>query len=339
MVPDLNLLRGVRAMSASTIKRARRVAPVHILRSDQFSASVLAEIFREADRMEYALDHHPGKLRSRFRGHTLVNTFYEPSTRTRLSFAFAASHLGLVVHGTENAKEFSSAIKGESDEHTAFVISSYRPSLLVVRHHSADGPAHMAAVSPVPVINAGAAAEQHPTQALLDLYTIRKKKGRINGLTVVIGGDLKHGRTARSLASMLSLYRPRRIIFVSPEQVRMGEDILVRLRQRGIAYEQTSDLHKALPQADVVYWTRVQKERMKKQEYQRIKDRFVIGLPEMQLMKKEAILMHPLPIDGEIRPEVRKDPRAWYFKQAENGLYIRMALIAMLLTGKLKLRS
>lgn len=325
-------------MRTSSKKDARRaLKPVHVLRSDQFTPATLRKLFRLADSYERRLDQDPMGVRNDFPGHILVNTFYEPSTRTRMSFALAASHLGLVVHGTENAREFSSAIKGESDQDTARILASYRPSILVVRHDQDVGPAHMAEVSRVPVINAGAGKGEHPTQALLDLYTIVKKKGRIDGLVIAIGGDLKHGRTARSLAFMLCKYRPAKLIFVAPASMQIGKDVLGCLEKAGISYERTADLCRALPYADVVYWTRVQKERMSKKAYARVRDRFIIGPPEMALMKEDAILMHPLPRHREVRKEVDDDPRAWYFEQAKNGLYIRMALIAMLLTGTLRL--
>lgn len=327
----------------SNRRRANAAAPrsgavTHVLRSDQFTRQELEKVFRLAARYESMLRSAPQKLRKQFAGKTLVNMFYEPSTRTRMSFAFAASHLGVTVHGTENAKEFSSAIKGETPEDTARMLGGYFPDLIVVRHNRKRGPERMASVSRVPIINAGAGRGEHPTQALLDLYTIWKKKGRIDGLTVVIGGDLKNGRTARSLASMLCLYRPARIIFVSPKQVRMGKDVLARLKEKEIAYEQVSILNGALAKADVVYWTRVQKERMPEGLYKRIKDRFIIGLPQVQRMKQDAILMHPLPRVNEIRKAVDGNHRAHYFKQAENGLYVRMALIALLLRRQLKLR-
>ncbi len=265
----------------------------------------------------------------------MASLFYEPSTRTRLSFEAAMLRLGGEALGTESAGEFSSVAKGETLEDTVKIVSAYC-DVIVLRHFDVGASKRAALVSPVPVINAGDGPGQHPTQALLDLYTINKELGRVDGLRIAMVGDLANGRTVRSLSYLLSKYDGVELVFVAPPAVAMGRDIKTHLQERGVAYTETEDLESVLPEVDVVYQTRIQKERFGNRlaEYRRVSGIYVMDARTMALMRPDAILMHPLPRVGEISPEVDRDPRAAYFRQAQNGLYIRMALLSMLLGSR-----
>lgn len=299
---------------------------MHILSAQQFDTEQLDEIFRSADHFREAVSHDHGRrqLIARYTGEQLLNLFYEPSTRTRVSFGLAARRLGMGVEGTENAREFSSTAKGETLEDTIRVMDEYQPSIVVLRHHETGAADRAAAVSRVPIINAGDGKGEHPTQAVLDLYTVQEQKGRLNDLTVVIGGDLAHGRTARSLAKLLALYSNNNIRFVSTPDLQIGEDIKTYLEDHGVDHEETSDMYSALRGADVVYWTRLQKERL---DDDSVGNNFVIDSTALEVLPDDAIIMHPLPRIDEIHQTVDHDPRAVYFRQAGNGMYIRMALI------------
>jgi aspartate carbamoyltransferase catalytic subunit len=309
----------------------------HVVRSQMFTPEILSALFKRADEFRDILD-NGGKLslQSLLAGLNMTYMFWEPSTRTRLSFVRAAQLLGMSVEGSENAGEFSSTIKGETLEDTMGIISSYHPDVIVMRHKQ-DGAAERAAlVSKVPIINAGDGRGQHPTQALLDVYTINRELGQLGGLTVVIGGDLKRGRTVRSLAYLLSKYPGNRIIFLSPPQLRVGQDIKDHLNEKGVAFEESGEVENSLRRAHIVYWTRVQSERREIGEEpvpQDIAEQFIIGNEQMSWMPKWTRLMHPLPRVNEIKTEVDSDPRAAYFRQAENGLYARMALLEWLVKG------
>lgn len=314
---------------------ATSIGPAHLLESRQFNQASLKALFALAATYKSRLRHDAVGLQTTHAGRMVSLVFYEPSTRTRFSFSHAAKHLGMLVHETENAADFSSAAKGETIEDTVRVLMGYGSDVIVLRHGDKDGPARAAAVSQVPIVNAGAGSGEHPSQALLDLFTIEERMGKIDGLTVVIGGDLAHGRTARSLAFMLGLYRPAHIIFVAPTQARMGDDVKAVLTRSGIAWSETETLQDALPLADVVYWTRIQQERMDAATFEAIKDLYILGTEEVAMMPEHAILMHPLPRVGEIRQEVDRDPRAWYFEQAHNGVPVRMAALTLILNGML----
>ena len=263
----------------------------------------------------------------------MFTIFYEPSTRTRLSFAAAGAHLGMQVTGTENAGKFSSAIKGESLEDSIRVLCEYCPDVIVLRHDKA-GAAERAAMVAGPntfIVNAGDGDGQHPTQALLDLYTISQEKGRLEDLTVVMGGDLANGRTVRSLAYLLSKFDGVRLVFVSPAELSMKEDIKAHLNEHKIDFQEEASLEAALRAADVVYWTRIQRERIQDENlYAKVKDVYRIGPREMDFLKPEAVLMHPLPRVDEIAKEVDNDRRAVYFKQTGYGMFMRMSLLAHL---------
>lgn len=303
----------------------------HILSARQFSKKELADLFKKADEMCSAMSSAAkrNKLAHKYNGYMSATLFYEPSTRTRLSFESASQRLGLGILSTENAKEFSSAIKGESIEDTMRVINSYA-DIIIMRHHETGAADRAAAVSRVPIINAGDGSGEHPTQGLLDLYTILKEKGRLDNLNVVIGGDLANGRTARSLAQMLSLYASNTIRFVSTPELKIGEDIKKMLKTKQVKFEETDNMDQALKNADVVYWTRLQKERLANHM---VESSYAINKESLKTIPAKAIIMHPLPRVDEIASDVDSDPRAAYFRQAENGLYIRMALIDQLLSA------
>ena len=237
---------------------------------------------------------------------------------------------GSVIH-TEHASEFSSVSKGETLQDTIRVIGNYAD--VIVLRHSEEGASDRAArVSGVPIINAGDGTGQHPTQALLDLYTIQKELHKIDGISIALVGDLKNGRTVRSLAYLLGKYRDIKIYFVSPQELRMANDIKEYLQRHGVFCSEISDLQNVLPSVDVVYQTRIQQERFEdSSEYEKLKGSYTIGKKEIALMNETAILMHPLPRVDEITPEVDTSPKAVYFKQTYYGLLIRMALLETVL--------
>lgn len=261
----------------------------------------------------------------------LATLFYEPSTRTRLSFEAAMQRLGGQIISTENAGQFSSAAKGETLEDTIRVVEQYS-DVIVLRHPQVGSAKEAAQFSQVPIINAGDGGGQHPTQTLLDVFTIHDELGRLDNLTVAAVGDLKHGRTIRSLCYVLGKFENVKIYFVSPPSVRMKDDIKEYLDKHGVNWQEETDLDKVLPLVDVVYATRVQKERFdNEEEYNHAKGKYILTKENVSTMKEDAIILHPLPRVDEITLEVDSDARAKYFQQAGNGLYVRMALLKMLL--------
>ncbi len=298
------------------------MTPQHIVQVSQFDRAFVEELFSSADEMRTLA--RPATLQA---GRILATIFYEPSTRTRLSFESAMHRLGGAVISTENAREFSSAIKGETVEDTIMMASGYADAI-VIRHHEQGAAARAAAVSPVPILNAGDGPGEHPTQALLDLYTIRHELGRMDKLRIALVGDLRYGRTARSLALLSRLTEGVELVFVSPPEVPMGEDIRSALTEAGVPFTDEPDLGKVLPDVDVVYQTRVQKERFESEaEYQAAKGTYILDEAMYAKMNPRAIVMHPLPRVDEISPAVDSDPRSAYFRQARNGVFIRMALL------------
>jgi aspartate carbamoyltransferase catalytic subunit len=240
--------------------------------------------------------------------------------------------LGGRTIGTDNAREFSSAAKGETLEDTMRIVSGYA-DVIVLRHNEEGAARRAAAVSSVPVINAGDGPGQHPTQALLDLYTIRTELGHVDGLRIALVGDLANGRTVRSLTYLLSKFRDVAVCFVAPPQVAMRQDLKDHLDEHHVPWAETRDLGSVLPKVDVVYQTRIQKERFTSEAaYLEVKGVYRIDAQTMSLLRKDAIVMHPLPRVDEIAPEVDADPRAAYFRQARNGLFIRMALLDKVLS-------
>ena len=264
-----------------------------------------------------------GLLRDRI----LSTLFYEPSTRTRLSFESAMLRLGGQVISTENAREFSSAIKGETVEDTVRIVSGYADTI-VIRHHQQGVADRAAKISPVPIINGGDGPGEHPTQALLDLYTIRREIGRIDGLKIALVGDLRFGRTARSLSLMFRNTTDTELIFVSPDSAPMGDDVRALLTEAGVPFRDEPDLAKAVAEADVIYQTRIQQERFTTEaEFLQAKGVYIITPEIMTHLKETGILLHPLPRVDEIAPEVDSDPRAAYFRQAHYGVHVRMAIL------------
>ena len=258
--------------------------------------------------------------------------FYEPSTRTRFSFESAMIRLGGNVISTENAQDFSSAAKGETLEDTIRVVNNYS-DVIVLRHHEMGAAKRAAAISKIPIINAGDGAGQHPTQALLDLYTIRRELGKIDGIKIAFVGDLKYGRTVRSLAYLLSKYKNIEIFFVSPGPLKIGEDIKNHLREHGVRYSEHDKLESVIDKVQIIYQTRIQKERFSDvKEYEKFKDVYIIDQKVAGRINSKTIIMHPLPRINEISVEVDILPNAAYFRQAYYGLLIRMAILKFLLS-------
>ncbi len=295
----------------------------HVIESQQFDQKIIQQIFKLADAL--------GKKKGQpLKGKIMATLFYEPSTRTRFSFESAMLRLGGSVITTENAKEFSSVSKGETLEDTIRVVNSY-VDVIVMRHDEAGASKRASLVSDAPIINAGDGAGQHPTQALLDLYTISKEIGKIHGLKIAFVGDLKNGRTIRSLSYLLGKYKGVEITFVSPKALRVGDDIKDYLAKQHVVFTETEDLESVIGKVDVIYQTRIQKERFKSdREYKKYKGCYTIDIPLVKKMKAKSIIMHPLPRVGEITPDVDNSPKAMYFKQTRYGLLIRMAILKYL---------
>lgn len=328
---------------------AAKLPARNILRADQFTPEWCSVLFRRALEIEKMLDPEAAyglrrelyRLREEMSEKIVLLWFYEKSTRTRTSFDLAAKRLGMQVVSEADAPSFSSVAKGESFDDTMDVLGALRPDAIVTRTKIAGSAAEAARILPhIPIINAGDGAAEHPSQALLDLLTIQRKLGKIDGITIVIGGDLRYGRAAKSLARLLAKYRDVRMIFISPRILRIPEDIQKELASseagaRGITYEETDDLAYAFRQADAVYWTRIQRERFPFFPlgwimYRMVRGKFSIGIPEADLLRDHAVIMHPLPINRfypEIKPEVKKHPRAGYIPQVWNGEIVRCALL------------
>jgi aspartate carbamoyltransferase catalytic subunit len=301
----------------------------HIIEAQQFDPGTLSELFALAEKMEKVIQQ--GGIQD-YSTRIMAALFYEPSTRTRFSFEAAMHRLGGRVISTENAREFSSVSKGETLEDTIRIMNGYA-DVLVLRHNQEGAARRAAEVSRIPVINAGDGAGQHPTQALLDLYTIRKELGRVEGLRIAMVGDLAQGRTVRSLAYLLGKFHGIRMYFVAPPPLRMREDILEYLRRHRVPYTEETVLADVLPEVDVVYQTRIQKERFGERiaDYEKCRGVYIIDESCLRRMKPDAIILHPLPRLDEITMEVDRDRRAAYFRQAQNGLSVRMALLTQVL--------
>ncbi|OGH01829.1 MAG: aspartate carbamoyltransferase [Candidatus Lambdaproteobacteria bacterium RIFOXYD1_FULL_56_27] len=298
----------------------------HVYESQQFTQPFLEKVFALADAMR--VDPGPYQLP----GKVLATLFYEASTRTRLSFEAAMLRLGGAVISTEMAREFSSHSKGETLEDTIKVVSNYA-DVIALRHYEIGAAKRAALASKVPLINAGDGAGQHPTQALLDLYTIKRKFGEIDGLTIAMVGDLLYGRTTRSLCYLLGRFYKVKLVFVAPPICKMAGDILSFLDEHQVSWAEETDLEVAAAQADCIYMTRVQKERfLDMGAYQEAAEKYRIDGALMTKAKTNAIVMHPLPRLSEIDVETDSDPRMVFFEQAGNGLWVRMALIYSLLT-------
>ena len=263
------------------------------------------------------------------KGKILASLFYEPSTRTSASFTSAMERLGGSVIPI-NEVRYSSVSKGESLPDTVRTLEAY-VDVIVLRHPEVGSAALAAKYASKPIINAGDGVGEHPTQALLDLFTITEEMGRVDGLTITMVGDLKYGRTVHSLARLLTLFNVR-LNYVSPDILPMPEDVLAEVQASGTPQASFTTLEEVLPESDVVYVTRVQKERFADEaEYEKVRGSYVISPETLKIAKEDMIVMHPLPRVGEISMDLDTDPRAAYFRQVEYGLYVRMALLAMVL--------
>ncbi len=302
----------------------------HLIHAAQFNPESLLELFASTDRMQ--ADDKARRLYPVLQGRILATLFYEPSTRTRLSFEAAMQKLGGSVLSVENARDSSSAVKGESIADTVRVVSGYADAI-AIRHFQEGTAAAAAASSPVPVINAGDGIGEHPTQALADGYTIHRELGRLDHLRVALVGDLLYGRTIHSLLPLLAMYPGQEVVLVSPPSLRLPEHYVAALTAQGVHLREVATLDEAMDGADVTYVTRVQGERFASAaEYDAVKDAFVLTGSNAQRLRPGAVIMHALPRLNEIAPEVDADPRAAYFRQARNGLYVRMALLAAMLS-------
>lgn len=302
----------------------------HLMSPLDFSVEELDQLLDLADDIEM----HPEKYAHACDGKKLATLFYEPSTRTRLSFEAAMMNLGGNIFGFSSAAS-SSAAKGESVSDTIRMISCYA-DICAMRHPKEGAPMVASAVSSIPVINAGDGGHQHPTQTLTDLLTIRSLKGRLNNLVVGLCGDLKFGRTVHSLVKALARYENVKFVFISPEELKIPsyikEDVL---EANGLPYVEAEHIEDVMADLDILYMTRVQKERFfNEDDYVRLKDSYILNNQKMKFAKDDMIVMHPLPRVNEIAVEVDKDPRAAYFRQVQYGVYVRMALILTLLEVK-----
>ncbi len=298
----------------------------HLMSPLDFTTEELDSLFDLANDIE----RNPDKYAHACEGKILATCFYEPSTRTRLSFESAMTRLGGRVIGFADASS-SSASKGESVSDTIRIISCYA-DICAMRHPKEGAPMVAAEKSAIPVINAGDGGHQHPTQTLTDLLTIRSLKGRLGNFTIGLCGDLKFGRTVHSLINALVRYDNIRFVFISPEELKVPDYITDMLKDKGIPYQEVIRLEQIMPALDLLYMTRVQKERFfNEEDYGRLKDFYILNASKLTLAKKDMLVLHPLPRVNEISVEVDDDPRAVYFKQAQFGVYVRMALILTLL--------
>ena len=295
--------------------------------------SILDLSVKEIDELVSTAEHiiaNPKSYAHRCAGKKLATLFFEPSTRTRLSFEAAMYELGGNVIGFSEAKS-SSAAKGESVADTAKTISCYA-DIIAMRHPKEGAPMVAAMNATIPVINAGDGGHNHPTQTLADLLTIKLEKGRFENLTIGVCGDLKFGRTVHSLIDAMSRYEGVKFVLISPEELRVPDSVKEAMDRDGIPYVETTDLESAMPSLDILYMTRVQRERFfNEEDYLRLKDSYILTVDKLENAKQNLSILHPLPRVNEISVAVDDDPRACYFKQVLNGKYMRMALILKLL--------
>ncbi|MBQ9867624.1 MAG: aspartate carbamoyltransferase [Lachnospiraceae bacterium] len=298
----------------------------HLMNPMDFSVEELDKLFDLA----VDIEKDPQKYAHMCAGKKLATCFYEPSTRTRLSFETAMLNLGGSVIGFSDAGS-SSAAKGESVSDTIRVISCFA-DICAMRHPKEGAPMVAASRSGIPVINAGDGGHQHPTQTLTDLLTIRALKGRLDNFTIGLCGDLKFGRTVHSLVNALARYSNVRFVFISPEELRIPGYLRDMLWDKAITFEEVIRLEDVMGKLDLLYMTRVQRERFfNEEDYVRLKDFYILNKAKMDLAKEDMLVLHPLPRVNEISVEVDDDPRAVYFKQVQYGVYVRMALILTLL--------
>ena len=304
----------------------------HIIKTQTFTHDFLKRIFASTSMMRNFVLH---KNTPKFLKDKIVATlFYEESTRTRLSFEAAAHRMGAGVISSANARQFSSVSKGETLEDTILTLSGYA-DCIILRYHKDGGAARAAHVSKVPIINAGDGSGQHPTQALLDLFTIQDELGHIDGLSIALAGDLAHGRTVHSLAYLLGKFNDIKLFLISPQSLSMPNDIKEYLKRHNVEFFEVDTFNKCIGDLDVLYQTRIQKERFNSlEQYEENKGKLIITRDIANSMKSDAIILHPFPRVDEIRYGVDDNHRAKYFIQAENGKYVRMALLHLLLTGE-----
>lgn len=297
------------------------IDPLDFTKDETEELLVLAEDIRN----------NPEKYQEKCKHKKIATLFYEPSTRTRLSFESAMINLGGSVIGFSSANS-SSASKGESVADTIRVISCFA-DIAAMRHPKEGAPMRASMYSKIPVINAGDGGHQHPTQTLADLATIRRRKGHLDNLTIGLCGDLKFGRTVHSLIKSISRWSGIKFVLISPNELRVPDYIINEvLKPKNIEFEETTDLESVLPKLDILYMTRVQRERFfNEEDYVRLKDSYILTEKKMELAKSDMAVLHPLPRVNEIALAVDKDPRAAYFEQVQNGMYVRMALILKLL--------
>ena len=302
----------------------------HLISPLDFSVEELDDLLDLASDIEK----NPDKYKEACKGKKIATLFYEPSTRTRLSFEAAMINLGGSVLGFSSA-DSSSASKGESVSDTIRIISCYA-DICAMRHPKEGAPLVAASKSSIPVINAGDGGHQHPTQTLTDLMTIRSLKGRLNNLTIGLCGDLKFGRTVHSLINALLRYENISFVLISPPELRVPEYIRENLTKAGAPFKEVTKLEDVMSDLDILYMTRVQKERFfNEEDYIRMKDSYILDKRKMKLAKDDMLVLHPLPRVNEISVEVDDDPRAVYFKQVQYGVYVCMALILTLLEVKI----
>jgi len=298
-----------------------------ILDGAQFTRDEIERITAVAEDFRQRLERRPGL--DLMRGYVLATLFFEPSTRTRLSFETAMQRLGGGVVGFSSA-ESSSTSKGETLADTIRTVDQYA-DIIAMRHPQIGSAREAAAVAQAPVLNGGDGAGQHPTQALLDLYTIQRECGKVDGATIVLCGDLKNGRTVHAGVELYKHYHCK-LVMVAPDQLKMPAEIVAKLRSQGVAVEETPDLGKALAKADVLYMTRIQKERFADPaEYERLKGSYILTRDMIERVQPKLTVLHPLPRVNEITTDVDSLPSAAYFRQVKNGVYIRMALIALVM--------
>ncbi len=295
----------------------------HIIHTKQFTREYIDTLIDKTKRFKEK------KESDCLNGKIFAILFYEPSTRTKFSFESAILKLGGKTIGTENASIFSSAYKNETIEDTIRMLNNYVDAV-IIRHTEDTSSDKAIRVAEIPIINAGSGMAQHPTQTLLDMYTIYEKFGRLEGLSITIVGDLLRSRTVNSLLYLLSRFN-NTFTFVSTENSKIADGMREFLEENNVSYTETDDLRNSLKDTDVCYMTRIQKERFtNEEEYTRMKGRFILNNDLAETMKDEAIILHPLPRVDELDVDVDDNKRAWYFKQAENGLYVRMALLSLL---------
>jgi len=299
-----------------------------IISIDQFNRADLDKIIALAEKMEAGLKKDGCSNLLQYK--IMASLFYEPSTRTRFSFEAAMERLGGMVISTTGFT-YSSIIKGETLPDTIKTVERYT-DVIVIRHPEIGSAKIAADSAKIPVINAGDGAGEHPSQALLDFYTIKKEKGGLDGLKIAMVGDLKYGRTIHSLIKLLVNYDGVQYYFIAPPELKLPSEYTKLLDKHGVKYVESESLDDAIADCDVFYMTRIQSERFKSQaEYNKLKGCYILNNKVLKKAKKDMIIMHPLPRVGEIAEEVDNDPRAKYFDEVENGLYVRMALLAIVL--------